>query len=285
MRERKIINDFLDDSNLRNFIIVNLKESLTSIGFSKNLIDALTGGLSDLDVSKFQNDFSGELENVYRIGFFQKIVPAYFEQFIIPEISKGKILDVGCGTGILVKKLSEAGFRYLAGIDINEYPEWESFGAPNVRFEVVSESQFPKFLTEYQPDSVTLTWALHHMEYDEQERYLKMIFEKMKEESRIVILEDSYSEELRPENGEKIWRAFMKWPEGDRKKIMSVYDWVANRVLARREHVPIPFGYRTMEEWTKFFAKIGYRLTSKKFIGFPDQRDINQPQSLLIFQK
>ena len=283
--EQKIISDFLANSSLKDFIVANFQESLVSIGFSKKLIDTLTSNLSNLEISRFQSDFSDELEKIYCIGFFQKIVPAYFEQFVIPEIPEGKVLDVGCGTGILIKKLSEVGFHDLVGIDINEYPEWQSFSSRGARFEVVSENQFPKFLVEHQPDAITLTWALHHMRYDEQERYLKMIFEKMKDGSKIVVLEDSYSEELHPENSEERWRTFMKWPESARKKIMSVYDWVANRVLAKREHVPIPFGYRTMEEWIKLFTKIGYGLISRKFIGFPDQRDINTPQSLLIFRK
>ena len=123
------------------------------------------------------------------------------------------------------------------------------------------------------------------MRYDEQERYLKTIFGIMKPGSKIIILEDSYSEELPPENGEDRWRAFMKWPQDDRRKIMSVYDWVANRVLAKREHVPIPFGYRTMEEWIRLCEEVGFKLNSKKFIGFPSQRDINTPQSLIIFEK
>jgi ubiquinone/menaquinone biosynthesis C-methylase UbiE len=283
--EQEIISGFLSDDELRDFVDSNLRKSLVSVGFSEKLADVLTRG-SGFDVQWFQKEFSKELEEVYRIGFFQKLVPAYFETFVIPEIPPGKILDVGCGTGILIKKLAEsASFKDLTGIDINEYSEWKSFEGSGIHFEVVTEEQFPEFLKTHQPDSATLTWALHHMRYDEQMRYLRMLFGVMKSGSKIIILEDSYSERLSPEGGEDRWRAFMKWSEDDRRKIMSVYDWVANRVLAQREHVPIPFGYRTMEDWIKVCEEVGFKLVKKKFIGFPGQRDINTPQSLMIFQK
>ena len=123
------------------------------------------------------------------------------------------------------------------------------------------------------------------MKYSEQERYMKMIYKKINTGSKIIVLEDSYSDELHPESGVERWRLFMEWPRNDRKKIMSVYDWIANRVLARRSRVPIPFGYRSVEEWISFFKKIGFTLYAKKFIGFPDQRDINTPQALLILKK
>jgi SAM-dependent methyltransferase len=284
-QEQEIISSFLSDLELRDFVDSNLRKSLVSIGFSEKLADTLTRG-SGFDVKWFQKEFSKELEEVYRIGFFQKFVPAYFEKFVIPEIPPGRILDVGCGTGILIKKLAEsASFKDLTGIDINEYPEWKSFEAHGIHFEVVTEEQFSEFLKTHQPDSVTLTWALHHMRYEEQARYLRMIFEAMQLGSKLIILEDSYSEGLPPENGEDRWRAFMKWSEDDRRKIMSVYDWVANRVLAQRKHVPIPFGYRTMEDWIRLCEEGGFKLIKTRFIGFPDQRDINTPQSLIIFQR
>ena len=180
----------------------------------------MTNNLPDLSVKEFQNKFSDELEEVYQKGFFQKIVPAYFKKFVLPKIQKGKILDIGCGTGILLKELSSAkGFGNLLGIDVAEYAEWKLFRSPNVRFEVVGEVSFPGFIEANRPDSVVLTWTLHHMKYSEQERYMKMIYKKINTGSKIIVLEDSYSDELHPESGVERWRLFMEWPRTIGKKL------------------------------------------------------------------
>ena len=108
------------------------------------------------------------------------------------------------------------------------------------------------------------------MEYGEQERYLECIHENLKVGGKIAVLEDSYSADLMPESGLERYKKFMEWNSEERRQIMSVYDWVANRVLAQREKVPIPCAYRTLEEWSSFLEEKGFELVLKRFIGFPD---------------
>ncbi len=123
------------------------------------------------------------------------------------------------------------------------------------------------------------------MERDEQERYVGYLYKALAIGASLVALEDSYSTELPPENDIGVYDSFMKFNEDDRCKIMGVYDWVANKVLAQRDKVDIPLTYRTLEEWGKLFIDNGFSVVKKKFIGFPEKRDINTPQSLLIVTK
>jgi SAM-dependent methyltransferase len=285
--EQKIISSILSDQKLYKFIASNLKQGLPSIGFSADLVKELTENLHRLDVEEFIEKHSQELDEVFTIGFFQNIVPAYFEKYVIPEIPQSdKFLDIGCGTGILISRLADIGnFKKLTGIDILSYPEWSQFSKNNIDFKIVENNNFLAFLSEYKPDSITLTWTLHHMQAEEQIEYLRRIFSNMKAGSKLVILEDAYSKIMNPENGMDKYEKFMGWDEESRKKIMSVYDWVANRVLAQRAEVPIPFGYRTMEEWISLGEQVGFKCFSRRFIGFPDKRDISTPQSLIVLDK
>ncbi len=287
MNEHEHIKSLLENKSLRDFIFSNLRQSLSSIGFSQNLIEDLVSNLENLNVQEFGKNHSEELKQVYNVGFFQRIVPAYFSQYVVPVTpTVEKIVDVGCGTGILAKLYSESKkFQHILGIDINPYPEWGIFKNTGVDFRVIKETDFIDFLHKEKPDSIVLTWTLHHMEYEEQERYMGYIYDALKINSYVVVLEDSYSSISKPENGSELYTQFMNWEESDRKKIMSVYDWVANRVLAQREKVPIPFAYQTMEKWEELFKKTGFSIENKKFIGFPNDRDINTPQSLIILKK
>lgn len=286
-KEKKIIEDYLADPSLCNFIISNLQKSLRGIALSEALVDDLTKNLTKLELPLFHKKFGAELKTGYSEGFFQKIVPTYLNQYIVPEIpTGGKFLDIGCGSGILLRQLWEkGGFSQLSGIDINSYPEWPSLKETNIALRVVTEKDFPKFISRYSPDSIALTWVLHHMDFSLQEKYLKEIFSNMKHGSLLVILEDAYAENLQPENGQILWQSFQKLNPEKRKKVMAVYDWVANVVLEKREEIPMPFSYRTLEEWVKLGQSIGFSVHSKKFIGFPEKRDINTPQSLLVLKK
>ncbi len=282
-----MISDLLKNREIHDYVVNNLQSSLSSVGFSKNLIDNLTKNLKNLDVKEFGRKFQDELNKIYSIGFFQKIVPEYFSQNVVPEIpASNEVLDLGCGTGILAKILVEENkFKHITGIDLHSYPEWELFKNPRITFKTVLEDEFFDFISEEKPDTATLTWVLHHMKHDEQERYIGYLYKVLKPGAHLIVLEDSYSTELSPINDIGVYDSFMKFNENDKRIIMGLYDWVANNILAQRDKVEIPMTYRTLEEWEKIFVNKGFKVIKKKFIGFPENRDINTPQSLLILKK
>src|SRR3989344_3596690 len=282
-----MISNLLADKDVHVYVVSNLRVTLSSIGFSKTLVNDLTTNLKSLEIKEFGEKYSDELNDVYSIGFFQRLVPQYFLRNVVPEIpTSDEVLDLGCGTGILAKILVEENkFGHITGIDLHSYSEWELFKNPKITFKIVSEEDFFDFISKEKPDTATLTWVLHHMEHDEQERYVGYLYKVLASDARLVVLEDSYSTKLPPENDIGVYDSFMKFSGDDRRKIMGVYDWVANKVLAQRDKVDIPLTYRTLEEWEKLFTDSGFSVVKKKFIGFPEKRDINTPQSLLIVKK
>jgi len=211
------------------------------------------------------------------------LAAGYFARYIVPDVPPvGKVLDLGCGTGTLLKELLKRGGTEVVGMDINSYPEWDALRKSGIRVKAVTEKNFIPFMEKELPDTVTMTWVLHHMDYIEQERYLIAMFSALKPGSRAVVLEDAYSEKLPPEKGKKLYDDFMTLSVEDRKRVMGVFDWVANRVLEQREKIPMPFGYRTLEEWQALFVKIGFTVTKTRFLGFPEDRDVNNGQSVLV---
>ena len=284
--EKKLVKQFLANRKIKEHVVKYLTSSLQSIGYSAQTIKELIDLLTTMQIKKFQDKNYAELKAVHSIEFFQKIVPKYFENYIVPYIPpSNKLLDIGCGTGILAYVLSKSDrFKQILGIDIDEYLEWKKFNNKKIKFQIINQNNFGQFLAENKPDTIIMTWTLHHMSYEEQESYLKNIYDILPK-VRIVILEDAYAATISPIKDIGVYDSFMMFNEKDRAKIMSVYDWIANRVLERRDKIPIPFAYRTLEEWRMFFEKIGFKIISEKFIGFPEKRDINTPQSLLVIEK
>lgn len=286
MNGEQEVKKSLTNAELNQYVTNNLHSTLSSIGYSSELLSDVLNDLPRVDVDAVIQKHSKELHDIHNVHFFEELVPAYFARYVIPEIpSEGKTLDLGCGTGVLIKKIVQERGQEVVGIDISSYPEWIEARLAGVRFEVVGEAELVLFLNNEKPQTVVMTWTLHHMEYAEQERYLQTLYSALESRARFVILEDSYSDTLTPENGEQVYKDFMHWDKDKRRSIMGAYDWVANRILEQRDKVPMPFTYRTVEEWSSLLSKVGFTVAKAKFIGFPENRDINTPQSLLVAVK
>lgn len=273
----------LKNREIYDFVIKNFRHSLKAVGFSKILINDLLSNLLSLD-DKFFARHGKELHKVETVGFFQDIVPDYFSKYVVPSIPQvKKVLDIGCGTGILAYVLSkDFRFESIIGMDLKSYPEWKKFKGSKAQFHIVKEGEFAKFVRKEKPDAVVLTWTLHHMKHAEQERYLKSLHRLLGAGTKVIILEDSYSATLTPINGLGLAKSFARLRDKDKTDIMFVYCWVANRILAQRGKVPTPSGFRTLEEWKSLFKRLGFGIERESFIGFPDRRDINTPQSLMV---
>ena len=282
-----MVRDVFDKESRKAFIVKNLNVSMLNLGFSEHLIEDFLSNIATLDVEVFIDKYKDELARVQLGHFFDELVPKYFESYIIPEVpTGGKVLDVGCGRGTLVACLTETGrFQEIVGLDIIATPEWQGLSDDVTRFAVVKESDFFDFVQTEKPNHVTMTWVLHHMEYDQQKRYLRALYEVLDEDSTMVILEDAYSEVILPESGFESWEEFKKWNLEDRQKIMGAYDWIANRIFSMRSSMPVPFAYRSVEDWVSLLEDVGFTVIKSRFLGFPENRDVNTVQSVMVVKK
>ena len=287
MEYTDLVNNVFSDEKKRAFITASLYESMTNLGFASTLRDEFLENIDMLNVADFIEKHKDELQKIQNEHFFGELVPIYFRENVVPEIPhEGKVLDLGCGPAILIQCLIKRGEnKEIVGIDIMPNARWGIISRQDARLEVVKESDFLTYLEKEQPDHVAVTWVFHHMEYEEQKRYLVALHNVLKPGATVIVLEDSYSETLAPESGNERYERFMQWSHEDRHKIMGALDWIANRIFSMRTTMPVPFAYRTLEDWKKVFEDAGFIVTKMRFLGFPDDRDINSPQSLIVAEK
>ena len=287
MEYQDVVRDVFSRPDLRGFVVANFRESMTNLGFTEPLMSEFLDNIDRLDLDAFIEKHKEELARVELRHFFDELVPVYFREYVLPEVPKeGKVLDLGCGRGTLVKLLIDRGTNSeIVGLDIIEAPEWKDISSDDARLYVVQEEDFLSFIEKEQPDTVVATWVFHHMEYDQQVRYLKSLHGVLKEGSVVVLLEDSYADTVPPEMRQERHNALMQWSKEDRLKIMGAYDWIANRVFSMRTTMPVPFAYRTVEEWSEVLTEAGFSPIKDRYIGFPYNRDVYTPQSIIVGQK
>ena len=276
----------LSNRKVKVHVVNNIEQSLHSIGCSKSLRKDLVCALETNTIAIFRAKHCRELKEKYAIAFRHRTAPDFLEKEMVAHIPAAKaVVDLGCGNGILVHRLSKyRKFGQIIGADITAYPEWKKFKNKKMKFVKISSSNMEKVLDRYRPHVITITWSLHHIAKKLQLEYLESIYKILPQNGCVIMVEDSYSEKKPPLTGRKRWKAFMKLTKKGRQQFMAVNDWIANKALAGREKVPMPYSYRTVEEWTKLCGGIGFSVKSR-FIGFPDKRDINVPQALLVLKK
>ncbi len=280
------IKKFMKNPNVREYILSNLRKSMAILGHSKEFIKDLDEFFNTIDVEKFTKKYNKDLIKFNTMGWVQVMEPRNFERHVLPNIPPTrKLLDIGCGTGILLHILQKSkSIKGLVGIDIDPYPEWKEYRNEKLTLEVVKPQQFDDFLKNCGADGIVMTWVLHHMEFDEQEKYLKQIYKSF-DKITLTILEDTYSDikPLTEDIGAN--KEFKKLTSKEKMMALSVNDWFANRPLLQRMVEPIPFTYRTMEDWEILFKKVGFKIKKSEYIGFPKDRDVNNPQGLFVIEK
>lgn len=154
-----------------------------------------------------------------------KLIIKAFKNFLEPG---DKVLDVGCGNGVVSRQLQEHFKLDLTGCDVMDYLKEDIVF---VKMESADKLPFPNNSF----DSVIFNDVLHHTPFSTQEKLIK---EALRVADKVLIFE------LKP--------TFMG----------KVLDWFLNKIHNRK--MKIPFTYRNRVGWEQIFKKNGVKVASKE---------------------
>lgn len=258
----------------------------------------------ELDTAKLLDDFQAtwrkHLDRAYFIGYESLRFP-YLKEHVLdithPNGQLGTSLDVGCGRGCVSSELLKSGFAStVLGVDQAHFEsEWRErrseIAKAGLQFARVPVAGFGTWLaaqTEF--DTVIMSYVLHHSNDYWAARTLLDIQRAMSTGSQLIILEDSYFSTKPPMNDPyalfPVWNALVAGAKAylstSAYHSQALLDFVAVQLLANFREVDMPCNYKTGEDWIAFFEALKFKILRAEFIGFPNHRDIDVPQSFFV---
>jgi len=162
---------------------------------------------------------------------FQRFYEIAAEKMVgeIQEFVKGeKVLDLGCGSGILGEKIREKLKKEVIGIDVVDKR------VCNIPFKIYDGKRIP--FPENLFDLVIISFVLHHTEDP-----VSILKEAKRVGKRIIIFEDL--------------------PEGILGKLYCFFHWITWNLFFGKSP---KFNFHTQKEWEEIFKKLGLKLISEK---------------------
>lgn len=105
----------------------------------------------------------------------------------LPSNNNSKILDIGCGYGLLLKTFKSAGYNHLIGIDISEEQiEVAKKLNPEINFVCSNLISFLNNSNE-KYDLITVFDVLEHLDKEEALTALELIYNKLNENGQLII--------------------------------------------------------------------------------------------------
>jgi len=284
----KYVSLALSHSSSKKFVILAIKTIYEQLGVSSDAINGIIDILfsnCETDLEVVSKRLRTYIEHTNFKAIYQKYEAGSSERKLnlIRRFIKGPLVaDIGCGSG----GLSEAIVRNIPTVrkviatDIQEF-----HNITNSLIEFKLQLQPDKIPIESNVlDTVVLIYVLHHVEEYDQENLLKDINRILKKDGNVVILEDTYSNTLQPEQGSELLKQFLKLDNKQKKEVLAFCDWLTNTVFKGFD-IAMPFNFKPIEKWESRFNKAGFSVKHKHFLGIPKGSFQFAPRGVFVLEK
>ena len=201
-------------------------------------------------------------------------------------IDEGDVIaDIGCGDdklGIIIVDTIKN--TRVIGTDVVDYRDNDYKSHKNVDFVLQTENgKIP--LEDNSVDKVIFSAVFHHDTPEMTDKLLKEAKRVLKPNGEVIILEDVVMESIAPKNNEQgLVDRFKALSKEERKTVISIYDWHANHVVVGVTQIPMALNYQTEEEWGQTFARAGFEVKTKDFVGIYKGKVHANPHTVFVLK-
>jgi len=233
---------------------------------AKRLMDYI----QNTDFEKIYQDYEREKSHKGRLGRIQGFIEGAL------------VADIGCGAGEISEGIIKnvSGVKKVIATDIIQY---HRITHPSVEFRLQSRGDRIPIESDT-VDTVVLSYILHHIKENLQENFLQDTYRVLRDGGKVVILEDTYSDTLRPEQESKLLEKFLRLDDEEKKTVLAINDWLGN-VVFRGLDMVLPFNYKSMEEWKRHFSVTNFAITHEQFLGTPKDSFHFAPRGIFVLEK
>ena len=116
--------------------------------------------------------------------------------FVLAE-PVGKILDLGTGSGTLASRFYDEGWKISAVDFSEEMIKQARERMPEARFLIADfAKELPKELDGQKFDFIVMTYAFHHLDYEKQANFLRLLLPFLTENGKILIGDISFETKM-----------------------------------------------------------------------------------------
>ena len=277
------------DPEIREFIVTAMRNIYQRFGVK----DETVRGIVDIISSSYpagQVAIAERLSAYIKTTDFLAVFQNYESSKSLPnkmELVKGSIagpvvVDIGCGTG----SLSAAIAREIPGVEkviATDVKDYRTIIDDSVEFRFQPDPQTIPVASNT-ADTVVLSFVLHHVEKNDLGRFLGEIKRILKNDGKVVIIEDTYSNTGRSEYNSDYLKLFLKLDEQQKIKALAFNDWLGNTVF-RGMAIGLPYNFRSMEEWEKVFRAAGLSLAAQQSLGIRENSMHFAPVGVFVLNK
>ncbi|MFH1776839.1 MAG: methyltransferase [Candidatus Omnitrophota bacterium] len=276
------------DEQSKEFIRLALLIGYQQYGISKADIDRIIEVLLENkdNPERAANIIRTELDYGWYHNYRSSQRPIMELELIQQHISSGTFVDVGGGyPGALVNAIAnDPRVEKVIVTDIEEEYA-QSQDGPTILF--ITHFQDNIFYVPLPPiaDTILLKYVLHHINNARLKKFLQDIFRVLKPGGRVIIFEDSYSEHMPPELGNsQLIEKFSGLSNAQKTKFLRFSDWFSNRVAIGIPGIPMPFNFKSIEQWQNIFEEIGFHV-EPQYIGFLENKAHQVPLAFMVLTK
>lgn len=245
---------------------------------------------SDMNENNDISQIFAKRRSIFRELGLNKVLSHYKQGSMLRSLKiigsnnfKGVVIDVGANDNSMGRLLLNTVNKVtrVIGIDIEE----RNVHLDSDRLMFRKQEKIDSLMFEDDTvDTILMRFSLHHMQFAVQDKIIAEAYRVLRLGGRIIIVEDTYSEDVNPLFINNINEQFMKL--GCREHYLLALSFMdASSCFIFEEVMPFCFSFRSMNDWENKLVDTGFEKCTADYWGFIFSSLFQAPLGVIVYEK